>query len=404
MPNNFVEQHTNIAIVGGGFGGVEVFKELQDLLKPQVKITLFNDRTDFIFTPLLHEAATGGVNLTNIAAPLRSFVKHKNAQFVHACVEQIDLNSKNLTTKYSKYSYDYLIVATGSKSNTKNVHGADQYCHFLKSIDDAIKLRKSILETLEVYSQTQNPKLAKFVIIGGGSTGVELALEIDDYVRYTLHKYYAHVNLLKDFEVSIICPSQYVLTGLHKSIQSEAMSRLNKANIKLKMQSLVTRVDEDVVVTDKNEKIDASVIVWCGGVTVSMPSLIGQVTTKTLNTLNLADHNNVFLLGDCVNYGTLVPMDAQSAVKQAKVVALNIFASMHSKPLKEFEYVSSGTLVSLGRWHAAGKLGPFFLKGHLAWWVWRTIYLFKFPLRSKRLKIAIDWTVAVFSGRDISNV
>ncbi len=404
MQSKTLKSIPKIAIIGGGFGGIEVFKDLQSALSKEAKITLFNTRTDFIFTPLLHEAATGGVNLTNIAAPIRSFIKTKNAEFVHAVVTEVDTSTKQVKSGSCTFDYDYLVIATGSISNTKSVKGAQENSHFLKTVEDSIKLRKSILETLEKYSQTQKPDLVKFTIIGGGSTGVELALEIDEYVRYTLAKFYKCTNLLKDFEVFIVCPSEQVLVGLHDSIRNEAMRRLNKSQVTLRMQRLVTEVAPDYIITDKNERISSSVIVWCGGVEVFIPNILGIQQVEVTKALNCKKFPEVFFLGDCVNYGTSVPMDAQAAVKQAKVVSKNIVAFIKGKKLTEFKYKSSGSLVSLGRWHAAGRLGPLFIKGPMAWWLWRTIYLFKFPLRPKRIKIAIDWTVAVFSGRDISNV
>lgn len=393
-----------IAIVGGGFGGIEVFKLLQKQLPKNTSITLFNPRTDFIFTPLLHEAATGGVALSNIAAPIRSFVNLKNAEFVQAQVTQIDLQQKLLTTKTCNFNYDYLVVATGSESDTRDVIGADENCHFLKTVEDAVTLRKSILETLEKYSISRDENLLKFTVIGGGSTGVELALEIDEYVRFTLAKYYKCEKLLKDFEVFLVCPSEKVLSYLPDSIQNEAMKRLNKSHIRLKMNTYVTQVNSDHIITDKHGKINSSLIVWCGGVKKTLPNWPNGDQFSFTKYLNLQSNPQVFVLGDCVNYGTDVPMDAQAAVKQANVVAHNIISSINNKPFKEFTYKASGTLVSLGRWHAVGLVGPILLKGHFAWWVWRTIYLFKFPLASKRIKIAIDWTVSIFSGRDISNV
>ncbi len=393
-----------VAIIGGGFGGIEVFKDLQSDLPKNSQVTIFNDRTDFIFTPLLHEAATGGVNLTNIAAPIRSFIKSKNAEFVHAYVNEIDTQSKIIKTATCSFEYDYLVIATGSVSNTRDLKGANDNSHFLKTVEDSVRLRKSILETLEKYSQLEEPNLVKFTVIGGGSTGVELALEIDEYIRYTLSKYYKCSQLLEDFEVFIVCPSEQVLIGLDGSIRKEAMCRLNKSKVKLKMSRLVTEVGPNYVITDKNEKIVSSVIVWCGGVEVSIPQILNITKVQAQNTLNSPTHPEIFFLGDCVNYGTSVPMDAQAAVKQAKIVSKNITALISGSKLTAFSYKSSGTLVSLGRWHAAGKIGPFFIKGPVAWWIWRTIYLFKFPLRPKRIKIAIDWTVAIFSGRDISNV
>jgi NADH dehydrogenase len=402
LSNNFAKN--KIAIIGGGFGGIEVFKKLQKNLPAQTSVTLFNTRTDFIFTPLLHEAATGGVSLSNIAAPIRSFVKSKNAEFVQAQVTEINPFDKVIKTATCSFNYDYLVVATGSISDTRDVKGADENCHFLKTVEDSVKLRKSILETLEKYSIDRSEDLLKVTIIGGGSTGVELALEIDEYIRNTLSKYYKCEKLLQDFEVFLVCPSEKVLSYLPDSIRNEAMHRLNQSHIRLKMSTYVTEVGENYIITDTHGKLPSSIIVWCGGVSTVLPNFVGNLKLEATKNLNLADHKEIFVLGDCINYGTNVPMDAQSAVKQADVVSSNILNLINNKPLIEFKYKKSGTLVSLGRWNAVGLMGPIFIKGPLAWWIWRTIYLFKFPLASKRIKIAIDWTVAIFSGRDISNV
>jgi NADH dehydrogenase len=191
-----------------------------------------------------------------------------------------------------------------------------------------------------------------------------------------------------------------------ESMQSEAEKRLKLSKINFISKAHVVRITPNTVMLDNGKLLTTSTAIWCAGVSPVLPDMVGPVDKLALNLdLTLGDYKNVFALGDCINYGTSVPMDAQAAVKQASFVAQAISNALQGKSkAAAFSYVSSGQLISLGRWRAAGNIKGISFKGALAWWIWRTIYLIRFPSTSKRFKIMLDWTVSIFSERDMSNI
>ncbi len=398
MPNR-------IAIIGGGFGGVYTLLELQKRLKNE-EIYIFNKESDFVFTPLLHEAATGGVSTDNIVVPIRSFIKSCNVKFIKDAVTCIDPVTKTISTTFCKFNFDYLVIATGSDSNTHDIEGVPKYCLFLKNIYDALAIKRKIISNLEMYCINKDPSLLSFTVIGGGPTGVELAFEIDEYISTTLTKYFRNVSISEHLRVNLVCSSERILSSMPESMQKEAEKRLKSSKINFISKSQVTAISQNTVTLNTGKALNTSAVIWCAGVKPVLPNMFGDLNKLDFNPdLTVGQYKHIFALGDCVNYGTQVPMDAQAAVKQATFVAKSLSYLIQGKTNSAvFNYQAAGQLISLGRWRAAGVIMGLPIKGAFAWWVWRTIYLIRFPSASKRFKIMLDWTVSIFSERDMSNI
>lgn len=396
---------TKVAIIGGGFGGIYTLLQLQKKIK-DVEVYLFNKDSDFVFTPLLHEAATGGVNTDNIVVPIRSFIKSCNVKFIKSIVTQVDLEKKVLLAKCGQFDFDYLVIATGSVSNTHDIEGVDQHCLFLKTVDDALGIKRKIISNLEEYCITKEESLLSFTVIGGGPTGVELAFEIDEYISTTLTKNFYDPSISQNLVVNLVCSSQRILSSMPKNMQAEAEKRLKKSKINFLSNSYVDRVTKGSVFLNSNVVLKSSTVIWCAGVRPNVPDSPNFAFLDNINSdLSVGSYNNVFVLGDCANYRTSIPMDAQAAVKQAAFVVNKIINLIIGKSDNSvFSYKPTGQLISLGRWKAAGNISGIPIKGFIAWWIWRTVYLIRFPLASKRIKIMIDWTVSIFSQRDMSNI
>lgn len=396
---------SKIAIIGGGFGGVYTLLELQKSLKNE-EIYIFNKESDFVFTPLLHEAATGGVSTDNIVVPIRSFIKSCNVKFIKDTVTNIDLVNKTISTASCNYIFDYLVIATGSVSNTHGIEGVSEHCLFLKNIDDALAIKRRIISNLEMYCIHKDPSLLSFTVIGGGPTGVELSFEIDEFISTTLTKYFRDISISEKLRVNLVCSSERILSSMPEHMQKEAERRLKSSKINFISKSHVTSITQNTVMLSTGKKLSTSAVIWCAGVKPVLPDMLGDMKKLAVNSdLTVGQYKHVFALGDCVNYGTQVPMDAQSAVKQAVFVAKSITNVIHGNSnISEFNYQATGQLISLGRWRAAGVIIGLPIKGAFAWWVWRSIYLIRFPSASKRFKIMLDWTVSIFSERDMSNI
>jgi NADH dehydrogenase len=398
MPNK-------IAIIGGGFGGVYTLLELQKRLKNE-EIFIFNKESDFVFTPLLHEAATGGVSTDNIVVPIRSFIKSHNTFFIKDVVTGIDPVMNTISTLSCDFEFDYLVIATGSDSNTHDIEGVSKYCLFLKNIDDALSIKRKIISNLEQYCISKDTSLLSFTVIGGGPTGVELAFEIDDYISTTLSKYFRDQSIKEHLRVNLVCSSERILSSMPASMQEEAEKLLKSSKINFINKSHVTSISQNTVMLSTGRELKTSAVIWCAGVRPVLPKMIGDLNRTVVNAdFTVGPHKHIFALGDCVNYGTQVPMDAQAAVKQAVFVTKFLTSVIQGNVINlGFKYKATGQLISLGKWRAAGVIMGLPIKGAFAWWVWRTIYLVRFPSISKKFKIMIDWTVSIFSERDMSNI
>ncbi|MGC8776207.1 MAG: NAD(P)/FAD-dependent oxidoreductase, partial [Minisyncoccia bacterium] len=196
-----------IVILGGGFGGVYALKNLLKNFKneKEIELILVNEKNYFLFTPLLHEAATGGVSLSNIIEPLREVFKCRNLQFIQSKVLKINLDKNKVLLKCGEINYDYLIIALGSKTNFYDVFGAEKYTFTLKTINDAIKLKNHFIHLFEkaVFQKENINELLTFVIVGGGPTGIELAAEMKDLFFETFKKIYPQ-EIIKQVKIIII--------------------------------------------------------------------------------------------------------------------------------------------------------------------------------------------------------
>jgi len=216
---------TKILIIGNGFGGVSALKNLHSVFgeSKDIDLSLIGDKNYFLFTPLLHEVATGGINPLNIIEPIRKVLKYYLNDFYLGKVKEINLENKTVLVNDNLVSYDYLVISPGSQTNFFNTPGADKYAFTLKSIDDAVKIKNRCITQMERASHEKDPserkKILKFVIVGGGPTGVELVAEMEELVRETFSHYYQD-ELIKDISIDLIIPPFYakkvVLDNLRK--------------------------------------------------------------------------------------------------------------------------------------------------------------------------------------------
>lgn len=402
-----------IVIVGGGFGGVYTARALARMGR-QYDVTLINRTNYFLFTPLLHEVATGALSEESVAEPLREIFRKTNVKFLQAEVTSVDRQNKTLVAGQEEINYDYLVLATGADTN---FFGApkDESCFTLKNLDDAVRMRDHIIDRIEQASaedvSDKRKELLTFVVVGGGPTGVELVAEMAEFVLDTLCDGYTKTSIKKnDARIVLIHAGQVLLGQFSPKVQSYARKTLEKKGIELMLGTRVQKIIDGGVYLSEEEVIRAGTIVWTAGVSPQMPDfnnkpeLDEHKRLKADEYLRLVGDESVFVLGDVAGDKGESPMLAQVAVSQAKVVAGNICASIRNKKLRSFVFKKKGMLVSLGQWNAAGDIGAITIKGRFAWWLWRTIYLFKFNSWRKRLRIVFEWTINLFSARDTTRV
>lgn len=417
MPENTIKK-TKIVIIGNGFGGVYTLKNLYKFFggNKNIEISLIGEKNYFLFTPLLHEVATGGINPINIIEPIRKVLKYCLSEFYLGKGEIIDLEKYTVKIKENILVYDYLVLAPGAKTNFYNIKGAEENTLTLKSLEDAIRVKNRIIAQVEkaahIRDKEKRKKMLTFMVVGGGPTGVELAAEIQEMLKENFSQYFKK-EIIEDTSVVIIQKSAELLTQFGKKIREESLQVLKKKKIEIMLNTEVKEVGPDYIIINDNKKIFGETIIWVGGIKPAELNF-SQKVSKTPNGkllvnkyLQLENYKNVFALGDIAAFSAeraddFLPALAQVAEKEAKMVARNIYLLVNGKEPEAFKYNHTGDMVSLGRWMAIGEIAQFTFWGHITWWLWRTVYLSKLISFRKKVRVAIDWTLNIFSPRDIS--
>jgi NADH:ubiquinone reductase (H+-translocating) len=334
-------------------------------------------------------------------------------------VEKINLPEREITTSQKKIAYDYLVLALGSTTNFLAVPGAVEHAFTLKSLTDARRLKKHLLSKFEtadlITDSVRRKQMLRFVIVGGGATGVELAAEIADLFYGTVRQLYRDSPLLNDVSIVLIEQRQALLARMSPALGAASAKILNQKHIDVRFGLSVRQVSATAVELSSGEKLATETVIWVAGVKASEVALEGAVRKDATGrlvveeTLQLAGYSEVFAVGDVARFAVaehnaLLPATAQVAVRQAKIAARNITALVKGRRLKSFRYRHAGDLVSIGRWMAVADIRGLFFSGKFAWWLWRTVYLFKMLSWRKRLKVAVDWTWDLFMPRDISQI
>jgi len=447
-----------IVILGGGFGGFYTLKYLHKLfhtyglkristrINADVKLILVNKKNYFLFTPLLHEFATGNVSLENLVEPIREIIKCCDYEFIHGEVKRIDLENKIVELNENKIDYDYLVIALGSKTNFYNIPGAEENSFTLKSLDDAIRLRNHFIHMFEKYANNlpgyqpdmspgykpdksgsypgslseRNPgKISDnssaeltFVIVGGGATGVELAGEMSDYFYKTFSKFYPK-EIISKIKIILIEKGNELIPQFSPKLRKIAFEVLRKKNVEIILGKGVKEVGKDFIKLDDETIIKTKTVVWTAGVEPNLPEIIGNVEKDNKGRLivneylQVKNYDNVFAVGDVCSFiknQKPLPQLAQVAVRQAKAVAKNIFNLIQNKPLEKFIYRHQGDLISLGRFFAIGEIKNFTFSGFFAWLLWRGVYLSKLISNKDKIKTFIDWLLDFFYPRDITEI
>lgn len=415
MPNKQIR----VVILGAGFGGVYAFKGLHKFFHrdPNVQLVLVNNKNYFLFTPLLHEVATGGVSRENVVEPLRKVLGCCLAEFYLAEVERIDLREKRVITTCGDLDYDYLVVALGAETNFYGTPGVEEHSFGLKSLEDAVRLKNSFIEKFEKASAISDKEkldaLLCFVVVGGGPTGVELVSEMAELFYETFGRYYRN-SVAARVKIILLQSASELLPHFPKKFREKSLEVLKNKKIEVRLGVKVKSVDAVSIELTSGERIFTETTVWVAGV---KPRYIkfdqevekgndGRIVVNEFLQMKLRPE--VFVLGDMAKFITpdekALPMLAQVASKEGVSVAKHISNMLSGKTLTPFFYHHSGDLISLGQWMAAAEIKSFFFWGHFTWWFWRTIYLYKLISFQKKIKVAVDWTLTLFSPRDISQL
>jgi len=451
-----------IVILGSGFAGVYAYLQLHKLLhgRKDVAITLVNETDSFLFVPLIHEVATGSLSPSVVLQPLRTLPSCCLHRFVHGHVASVDLDRRKISATLHRsspatsatpraqkesaiLSYDYLICAIGSETDFFGVPGAREHALSLKNLSDAAKIKNRIIEAFE-YAEKAEPKeerarALRFVIVGAGPTGLELAGELSDYLRHEFRK--AFPKLYGKAEILVIHGGARLLPHLDPWFDKKARVILaRKKIVTITYNTQVTEVTKNGVCMHE-ESLAAGTVIWAAGVKARHLPLTGREPVERdersdrimVNSfLQIPKYPNVFIAGDQAwirdkENGQPYPMRAQFAVREGRVAARNIVrlidnkppigsedpsghssprdsVSMRSERLEEFAWKDQGFIMSLGKGGALAQMYGFRFSGPFAWWIYRTVYASKIIGWRARLSTILGWTLDLFLSRDISRL
>lgn len=391
-----------IIIVGAGFAGLQVAK---DLANTSFDITIIDKNNYHLFQPLLYQVATAGLSVSEIAIPIRNiFRSQRNLKVILDEVIEIKPQFNQIITRNNIYSYDFLILSTGSELS---YFGNDHWKKFspgLKNIEDAIFLRSKILQAFEKAERINSNKLMskfmKFVVIGGGPTGVEIAGAIAELSKKILLKEFTNIDT-RTAKIILLEAGYCLLPTASFKLSTYAKDSLEKLGVEVKCKTVVQNISESLIKTNK-EIIEAATIIWCAGVKSS--SIGNWINTKTdkigriivEDDLSVPQYPNIYVVGDASHVkdknGQPLPGLASVAKQEGKFVASVIKANIYNDKTKiKFYYKDRGYLATIGRSKAIVDFGWFTLKGRVGWIFWSLIHIYFLIGFRNRFMVFINW-------------
>lgn len=410
-----------IVILGGGFAGVAAARRLeQRLYDGEASITLVSRDNFTLFTPMLPEVCSGGIETRHIVSPVRGQLKR--TQYVLGEIMHIDLDAQRIDLQHTitgtkmTLAYDHLVLALGSVTSTFNIPGVAERSLPLKTIEDAETLRNRIIATLELADVAVDPversRLLSYAVVGGGYTGCEAVGELTDLFR-SVARYYKTVHP-EDVKVVLVEAGKKLLPDLPARMGEYTTDHLRRQGVQLEIGDGVALVDENGITLQSGRRIETSTVIWSAGVRPA-PAVLDLPVDHARNggiyterDMRVRGRSNVWALGDCAwipmeKADTWYPPTAQHAIREGPALADNIVATLRGEPTRPFNFTALGTMASLGgRRGVVAFPNGFILTGFFAWALWRSYYLARLPGLDRRLRVTFDWSLDLFFSRDIA--
>lgn len=398
----------HVVVIGGGFGGLYAARELA---KQDLDITVLDKQNYHLFQPLLYQIATAALSAGDIASPIRSILRrYKNVRVLMGEVTDIDLAQKRVIVENGDFRYDYLVVATGA---TGTYFGHDEWAKYapgLKTIEDAIDIRRRIFsayEQAELHPENSDARnaLMTFVIIGGGPTGVEMAGAIEEIAKQTLKGDFRAVDPTKS-KVILLQSGSRILPDYPEDLSDSARKQLEKMGVEIRTGNRVTNITAEGVYVGETF-IPARTVIWGAGVLASpLGKKLGVPTDRggrvVVNPdLSIPGHPEVFVIGDLANSTPPgkdpLPGIAPVAIQMGVHVAKNIAALAKGEKAPAFVYDDRGQLATIGRNSAVGIAKGIKVKGFIAWLMWLLIHIYFLIGFDNRLLVIMNWALSYLS-------
>ncbi|MEO6078442.1 MAG: NAD(P)/FAD-dependent oxidoreductase [Steroidobacteraceae bacterium] len=392
----------HIVIIGAGFGGLACAKAFG---RSSCRVTIVDRCNHHLFQPLLYQVATAGLAAPAIAAPTRFLLRtYRNIRTLLADVQAIEpAGRKVVLDDGSTLEYDFLVVASGA---THSYFGRDEWAAHapaLKTLADAQHIRRRILQAFEFAERAataeETRSWLRFIVIGGGPTGVELAGTLAEIARHTLPQEFRRIDS-RSAEVHLIELSDRVLSAFPAALSDKARQQLQRLGVTVNTGARVTGIDADGVSLQDGSRLPSHTVIWAAGV---QGSPLGRFLdapvdragrVSVLPDLSLAAHPEIFVVGDLANTtsrGKPVPGVGAAAKQMGHRAACNILARMANTKAESFAYRDYGMLATIGRNAAVGTVGGLQMSGRLAWLFWLCVHLFYLIGFRNRLVVLLDW-------------
>lgn len=410
---------TRILILGGGFGGLSTALKLDQHFgkNSESSVLVVERNNDLLFTPLLWTVANGRTNPNNAVVPIRDFQKGRQFHVLHAEIESIDLDHRQVQTSAGHRPYDQLVIALGSYTMMPNLPGLRTYALPFHTPSDALQLRNHLIDAIESAHQNNDEQERRawltFVVGGAGDTGVELAATIHDYITTGLFNTYPW---LADTPVRIVVIGRAPRVLPTSNIKTADLVQhvLEQEGIEVLTGREITAITETTVETNFGV-IHARSFFWAAGITP--PYVVCQLPVQHARNgaiivddyLRIPEYPEVFVIGDSAwAYDSVthapVPATAQAARQQGYYVGDTIAAENAHKPVQPYRYAPLGHLALLGHYRGVAEIALFTFDGPTAWILWHLVYLWRNPSWRKRIRLLVDWLLSGLLGRETAQL
>jgi len=413
---------TRVVIAGGGFAGLSAAMYLDKTLarREDVEVTMISRENFVLFTPMLHEVASGDLYPGDIVNPLRRILHH--VKFVEAEVQAIDLPARlvrcvgGIARFGLEFPFDHLLLTLGSETNFFDLPGVSEWAVTMKTLSDAALLRNRVIALMEEASLRTDAearrRLLTFVTAGGGFAGSETIGAVNDFAREIV-RYYPDLNE-ELIRVVLIHPGDFLLPELGQELGDYTEHKLRERKVDVIKGVRVASYDGLLVTLTDGNTIPASTLIWTAGVKPS-PVIAPLPYDKEHGRLLVSEYLAVtgvpglWAAGDCaavpvLNTDKFHPPTAQHGLRQGVIAARNIVAVVLDLPLKSFTFTTLGLLATIGRRKGVAMVFGIKFSGFLAWCFWRSVYLMKLPRLPKKLRVMVAWTLDLFFSRDIEQM
>jgi len=405
-----VAQHTepidrtppHVVIIGAGFGGLEAARRLAHA---QVRITLIDRRNYHLFQPLLYQVAIAGLVPSQIAYPTRTiFRRQRNLTFRMGEVTGIDFASRFVRLDGSATAYDYLILAIGGETNFFGMGSVEENAFQVKGIASAVAARNHLLKMFELASHeaddSKRRALLTFVVVGGGPTGVETAGALAELVRHPIAEDYPDMDLT-EARVLLLEAQPYLMAPYPPGLRQATFDLLAKKGVEIMLSTRLADYNGTRLTLVDGRQIQTRTLIWTAGVRAAdLASSLGlkQASGGRLvveDTLQLAEHPEVFVLGDAAHQvdaeNVPLPMLATVAQQEARATAANIVRLLRGRKLEPFRYRDPGLLATIGRNAAVARIAGLSFSGYPAWVIWVFLHIYRLIGFRNRLFVLINW-------------